>query len=285
MSDSKKEMLITYEPDNSIRKGLWQLFVDIADELWKNRWLTYQFFKRNFSALYKQSVMGVLWVFVIPLFSVLTFVALNHSGVFQVGEIAAPYPLYASIGITFWQLFSVGVVASSNSIVDAGAMIKIINFSRKSIVIAATGRALVTFLIQMALVGFLFPLFHVMPHIGALWIPICLVPLLLLTLGFGFLFSFLNAVMRDVSNALSMLMTFLMFLTPVLYAKPKLGFLEVATHYNPLYYLVSFPRDLLLTKEPANLTGFLYSSLFALFVFIFSIIFFHLTEARLAERV
>ncbi len=274
-----------YEPDNSIRRGFFPVFGEIFKEIVANRWLTYQLFKRDFSALYKQSFMGVIWVFVIPLFSVMTFVALNRSGIFRIGEVPAPYPVYAVLGISFWQLFSGGIVGSANSLVEAGQMIKIINFSKKSLVIAATGRAMIAFLIQMAIAAFLCLVYRFVPHIEALWIPICLIPLLLLTWGIGFFLSLLNAVMRDVGSALSVLMTFLMFLTPVLYAKPESGLLAKISAYNPVYHLVSSLRDLALVGKILDPNGFFFSALFAFLIFLVSLVVFHLTEARITERV
>ena len=82
-----------------------------------------------------------------------------------------------------------------------------------------------------------------------------------------------------------MLMTFLMFLTPVLYAKPTTGILARITEYNPLYYLVSAPRDLVLMGTVPELKGFLISSVISVIILIICLIAFHLTETRIAERV
>jgi len=142
------ETITTYEPDNSLKKGYISLFREIFNEVKNNKWLTYQLFKRDFIAVYKQSFIGILWVLLVPLVSVGTFIVLNQSGIFNIGEIDVPYPIYALLGMAFWQLFATGVVACSNSLVSAGAMLTKINFSKKSLVIASTGRSIVTFLIQ-----------------------------------------------------------------------------------------------------------------------------------------
>ncbi len=275
----------TYQPDNSIKKGYLSVFSEIIAEIKDNRWLTVQLFKRDFFALYKQSFIGVLWIFIIPVCSVATFMVLNRSGVLSVGRIDAPYPIFAVLGVAFWQFFSSGLIAASGSLVDAGAMIKIINFSKKSLVIAATGRAVVSFLVQILFVAFLFFYFKWTPHTGILWTPVMMLPLLFLTMGLGFIFSLLNGVMRDIANALSLLMTFLMFLTPVLYAKPSSGLLAKITHYNPLYYLINGPRDMILNGFIAEPKGFIWSAVFSVFLFAFSVIVFHLTETRITERV
>ena len=143
--------MITYEPDNSLKKGYLSIFSEIRNEFKVSKWLTYQLFKRDFFAIYKQSFIGILWALIIPLVSVGTFVVLNSSGVFNIGDIDVPYPIYAILGMAFWQLFASGLVACSNSLVKAGSMIAKINFSKKALVIAATGQSIVAFMIQFAL--------------------------------------------------------------------------------------------------------------------------------------
>lgn len=283
--DTMTETITTYEPDNSLKKGYLSIFGEISNELKKNRWLTYQLFKRDFFAVYKQSFIGVLWAVIIPLVSVGIFIVLNQSGIFTMSDINLPYPIYAVLSMAFWQLFSAGLIASSNSLVRAGTMITKINFSKKSLVIASMGQSIVSFLIQFVLVGILFVYYGIAPSPAILLIPILIIPIMLLTLGLGFILSLLNGIMRDIGNILSVLMTFLMFLTPVLYAKPTTGILATATNYNPLYYLVSAPRDLILMGTIPEWKGFLIASIISVIIFIICLIIFHLTEKRVAERI
>jgi len=278
-------MITTYEPDNSLKKGYLSIFREIHDEFIKNRWLTYQLFKRDFFTLYKQSFIGVLWAFIIPLVSVGTFILLNRSGIFSIGNINVPYPIYAILGMAFWQLFSAGLINSSNALVKAGSMIVKINFSKKSLVIASAGQSIVSFLIQLTLVIILFIYYKITPSPAILLIPLFLIPIMLLTLGLGFIFSLLNGVVRDIGNVLSILMTFLMFLTPILYAKPSAGFLSRITNYNPLFYLTSVPRELVLTGSVTEWKGFIISCVISIFIFVVCLVVFHLTETRVAERI
>lgn len=277
--------IVTYEPNNSIKKGYFSIFNEIFSELRTNRWLTYQLFKRDLFAIYKQSFIGFFWVFIIPIISVGTFIILNRAGIFIIGDINVPYPIYAILGLAFWQLFSTGLVASSNSLVKAGPMITKINFSKKSLVFASTGQSIVSFLIQFILVIILFIFYGFKPNIMILLIPLFIIPLFLFTLGFGFILSLLNGIMRDIGNILAILMTFLMFLTPILYAKPTTGFLALITNYNPIYYLISVPRELILMGTISQWRGYIVSSIISLIVFIVCLVVFHLTETRITERI
>jgi lipopolysaccharide transport system permease protein len=277
--------MTTYEPDNSLKKGYLSFFMEIFNELRKNRWLTYQLFKRDFLAVYKQSFVGSFWALILPLISVGTFIILNRSGIFNVGNINVPYPIYAILGMAFWQLFSTGLIASANSLVAAGTMITKINFSKKSLVIASLGRSIVSFLIQLVLVALLFVCYGIEPSTTILLIPLAIIPILLLTLGLGFIVSLINGILRDIGNILGVVLTFLMFLTPVLYAKPRIGILGSFSNYNPLYYLVSVPRDLVLTGTSSELNGFFITSIISIIIFIVCVVIFHLTETRVAERI
>ncbi len=276
---------VTYEPDNSLKKGYLLMFKEIIQEIRHNKWLIYQLFKRDFFATYKQSVFGVLWVFIMPIVSVATFVVLNMSGLFLVGSIDVPYPLYAMFGLAFWQLFSTGVVTGSSSIVKAGAMIVKINFSKKALVISSMGQIIVGFVIQMVLVLILFAIYNIMPNVAILLIPVLIIPLVLFTLGLSFILSILNGVLRDFANLLPILMTFLLFLTPVMYTATATGILAQITRYNPLYYLTAIPRDLALTGVTTEWLGFFASTFLSVVVFVTCLVAFHLTETRLAERI
>ena len=277
--------ITTYQPDNSLKGGYFSVFGEIFNELKKNRWLTWQLFKRDFFSLYKQSFIGIPWALIVPIVSVGTFIILNRAGIFEIGAINVPYPIYAILGMAFWQLFATGLINSSNALVKAGSMIVKINFSKKALVIASWAQSIVAFLVQLVLLLVLFIFYQRLPNVNALWIPLAIIPLILLTLGLGFMLSLLNGIMRDIGNMLSMFITFLMFLTPVLYARPTTGMLATVTKYNPLYYLVSGPRELVLSGSIRELKGFVISSIISVIVFVACLLVFHLTETRVAERI
>lgn len=276
---------ISYKPDNSIRNGYFNIFIEIARELKKNQWLILQLFKRDLLATYKQSFIGLFWAIILPLVSVLTFVVLNRSGIFTIGRLDAPYPLFAIWGLAFWQTFSTGLLAASNALVKAGSMVVKINFSKKALVIAAAGQALIPLATLTALALLLSLLYGYPPSPWILLFPVLALPSLVLVLGLGLILSLLNGIVRDIGNVLSMLMTFLLFLTPILYPLPKGGVFARISRLNPLYYLINLPRELILFGASANWPGFIWSSIAALLVFAFCLVAFHLTETRVAERI
>jgi lipopolysaccharide transport system permease protein len=276
---------VRYQPDNVLQDGYLSMFGSIYRELASNRWLTLQLFKRDLFALYKQSVVGLSWAVIIPAISVASFVLLRRSGLLTFGELQVPYPLFAILGLAYWQLFATGVIAGADSLVRAGPMIVKINFSRKSLVLASAGQALVSFAIQIVLVLALLLAYGQPARPALLLIPFLAIPMLLLTLGLGFVLAIVNGIFRDVGNVLPVVLTFGMFLTPVLYPRTTAGLLGTLTTFNPLSYLVDVPRDIVLTGGSVDIGGFVLSSAISALVFVCSILLFHITEKRIAERI
>lgn len=274
-----------YQPDNTLKKGYLNIFREIFNEIRWNKYLTYQLFRRDFFAAYKQSFVGVFWAFAMPLFSIGTFVLLNRSGIFDVGEINMPYPLFALLGLNMWQIFSTGLTSAAGSLANAGSMLTRINFSKKALILAALGKPAIIFLFQLGMVGILMAVYKVAPSPMALLLPFVLIPVFLLVVGLGFILSLFNAFAKDVGNGLQMVMTFLMFLTPVLYARPQVGLLGTLTKFNPMYYFVAAGRDIVISGKITEWEGYLVASICSFLLFVVCIMFFHLTETRVTERI
>ena len=275
----------TYEPDNSIKKGYLSVFSEILNDLWSNRWLTSQLFKRSFLAAYKQSFLGIFWAVLVPVISVGTFILLKSAGIFISSGINVPYPIYAVLGLAIWQIFSIGIIASSNSLIFAGNMVTKINFSKKSLVLASAAQSLIPFIVQFVLVLGLSWYYGFKPSAMTFFYPLLILPIMFLTFGLGLILSLLNGIFRDIGNAVSMGITFLLFLTPVFYPAAQHGLLSKVTAYNPLYFLIAVPRDMFLYGESASFNGYVLASIFSVFVFVFCLVAFHLTETRVTERI
>jgi len=284
MSDHPGEIRV-YEPDQAIKKGYLSMLGEIFQELSANRWLIYQLFLRDFSSVYKQSLFGFIWPILIPILSVGTFMIMNRSGVLDIGTMDLPYPLFAILGLSVWQIFARGITAGANSLVKAGPMITRINFSRKCLVIAAFGQVLIFFCIEFLLCLVLFVAYGLTPTPYIILFPVLVLPMLWLTVGLGLILAVINGIIRDIAHILTVGVTFLMFLTPILYQKPGTGLLARLTEYNPFYYLTAFPRDLILQGKGLLWAGYTIVGCLSLVFFLFCLVVFHLTESRVAERI
>ncbi len=273
-----------YTPNYSSGWGLhvWQ---EMIREAIRSRELIWRLFIRDFSARYRQTVLGVGWAVIPPIIAVGTFVLLSRSGILNVGVTVIPYPVYALMGLTIWQLFAGGVIACSNAIVTGGSMVIKINFPKETLIIAAIGQATFELIVRVILLAIVMTIFRIAPMWTIVFFPFTLLPLVILTLGLGFFFGLVNVMVRDVGNVVGMATSFLMFLTPVLYPAPQEGLLAKLMKCNPLTALVTASRDMVFTGYLTNAFGFAWAAALALFFFFFAWRLFHLGEPRMAERI
>jgi len=279
-----EKKIAIYEPDRSIKQGYFTLWKENFQDLKENLWLIRQFFLRDFKGQYSQSLLGIVWAFILPLVTLAIFILLRSSGLFNVGAIEVPYAIYALLGLSFWQLFVTGIVQSTNSLVSAGSMIKKVNFPRETLIFASLGNALFSFTLQMIIVFILFGFYGFVPHWKFVLFPFMLIPIVLLTYGLGFIFSIINGVIRDLGRILGLGLTFLLFITPIAYELPEIGFVATLAGINPLYYLSIAPRDIALTGSLNHPLGYFVSCGLSIVIFFFCWMTFHLTETRIPER-
>ncbi|MBF0231819.1 MAG: ABC transporter permease [Desulfamplus sp.] len=276
---------IVYIPNRLVQQGFWEGWKEMYISLLNSRELTWRLFLRDFSAKYRQSVLGAAWAVLNPIFIVGVFVFLNKSGILFIGDTKVPYPVFALVGISLYSIFSTGLSAASNSIIGAGPMVTKINFPKISLVIASFGQALVEFAVRLILLVILFIVFHIYPRWGILLFPLSLIPIVILTVGLGFFLSLLTGIFRDTVHVVSLITTFLLFITPVLYPSPNTGMFVVLNTWNPVSHLIMGCRDILLSGTLSNKIGFMWSSIFSIFVFFLFWRVFHIAETRIAERI
>jgi lipopolysaccharide transport system permease protein len=258
---------------------------DMVQELIASRELTWRLFLRDFSARYRQSVLGYLWAVVPVLVTVATFTWLNRARVLPIAGTSLPYPVFVLLGMTIWQLFAGGLTGATQSLVNAGSLITKINFPRETLVLAAFGQSVFEFIVRAALVAAAFLLYRVTPCWTVILIPLAMLPLCLFTLALGFVFSLLNGVLRDAGQMITFLLTFWMFLTPVVYPAPTQGAKTLINVLNPVSPFVIATQDLTSRGYLTQPGNFAIGCLVSMAAFLLAWRIFHLTETRIAERI
>ncbi|MCL6473233.1 MAG: ABC transporter permease [Firmicutes bacterium] len=277
--------VVIYEPDRQLKMGFFAQWREMVIDLLKSRELIWRLFLRDFQSKYKQSLLGIAWVALNPLVTTAIFVYLNSAGILRIGSVGVPYVAFAIMGLTFWSLFAVGVTASTSSIIGAGPLVAKINFPKVSLVYASIGQALVEFIVRLALTIIVLVIFKVTPVWTAIFLPIAIIPLLLLTIGAGFILSLAAGVFRDMNNVVVLVVQLLMFLSPILYPVPKSKLAATLFNWNPVAQLVVGPRDLVIYGGFSNPVGFLWSTIFAMVVFLAFWRLFYLAETKITERI
>lgn len=284
MPTSKEELKI-YEPDREIKSGWFAGWNQMVKELIASRELIWRLFLRDFLARYKQTALGILWAIIMPVIVVGVFVFMNRAGILNIGETEIPYPLYALLGLSVWQLFASGIIGCTNSIIAGGSMIGKINFPKETLVISSLAQSFFDFLVRVGFLIIAFILYRIIPAWTTIFFPFSLIPLILFTLALGFILSLLNCIARDTTNVVSLVTTFLLFLTPVLYPVEEKGILATLTKYNPLASLTVGPRDLVIVGHLTQPGRYFGAVAFSLILFLLCWRIFHLVEPRMAERV
>lgn len=277
--------MIVYSANYFYKKSKILIFKEMVKNIKKNRELIYQLFLRNFKAKYKQSLLGWAWLFLMPVVTMGTFLLLNISGVIRIGTIPVPYPIFGLLGFTIWQVFANGWLVLTNSIASAGALVSQINFPKETLVISALGQVMVDFIIRLGLVLIIYLIYGLSPSFWFILVPLYILPLFLLTLGLGFLTSVFNVIIRDTKSFLDVGLGFFLFLMPIMYTMPEKGFLAQVNKYNPIFFLVNAPRDMMISGSLKYPLEFMLASILSIFIFLIGWFVFYITESKLAERI
>ncbi|MCW3054917.1 MAG: putative type transporter superfamily [Chthonomonadales bacterium] len=280
--ENSHESMVVYTAFSRHGFATW---IEMVRELYLSRELTWRLFLRDFAARYRQSFLGYIWAIVPSLVMVATFSWLNRTRVLPIGATILPYPVFVLLGMTVWQLFAGGLTSTTQSLVSAGSIITKINFPRETLVLAAFGQSLFEFLLRLALLAGAFALYRVVPAWTILFLPLILIPLCLLTLGLGFICALINGVFRDAGQMVTFVLTFWMFLTPVVYPAPPGDALTLMHRINPVSPFLIAAQDLATRGALSQPGNFAIGCVISLLVFLVGWRLFHVSEPRIAERI
>jgi len=246
---------------NSVRSNSWSVWKELFADLRNSRELIWRLLVRDISTRYRQSILGYLWAILPAIATVAVFAFLTNTRTIPVGETPIPYVPYALWSLGVWQLFAGCLVNCTNSLVNAGPLVSKVKFPKEALVIAALGQPLVDFAIRLIPVGVVLHWYGVTLYWQSVLIPLVLMPAMFLALGLGFMLSIANLVLRDIGNALAVILTFAIFLAPVLYPPPVTwpsNLINLLIPFNPI--LIA-SQDLIIRGALSMPETFLFSSL------------------------
>jgi lipopolysaccharide transport system permease protein len=201
-------------------------------ELWEHRDLLYLLARREVSARYKQSAIGVAWAILQPLLLAVVFsVFFGHLAKVP-SEHGVPYPAFAVSGMVLWLFFAGAMAAVTTSTVANRELISKVYFPRVIIPIAAIAQPLVDFAIAFVIVLLTLVVYGISPPIQILLIPFAVGLALTTALGIGLWLSALNVRYRDVHLAVPFVIMVGLFVSPITYP-----FHLVPAGLRPIYAL------------------------------------------------
>lgn len=187
-------------------------------DLWQYRELLYFLTWRDVKVRYKQTLLGVAWAIMQPLFTMVIFTLLfGRLAGMQAHTGGIPYPIFAFAGLLPWTFFSNAISNSGNSLVGSANLITKVYFPRMIIPGAAAAAGLVDFVIGFVLLIGLMLYYKVALNVTLLLLPALVLLTTLLAIGVGMWLSALNVKYRDIRFALPFMVQLWMFLSPIFY--------------------------------------------------------------------
>ena len=187
-------------------------------ELWRYRDLTSLFVRRNITTQYKQTILGPLWYIIQPAMTVIMYMVV-FGGIAKIPTDGLPQPLFYLSGICLWQYFNDCLTKTSSTFIANAGIFGKVYFPRMVVPISTVISNLLRFGIQFGLflvVYAVYQLFIIPGQIHTNWyallLPVLVVMLAGLALGFGILFSSLTTKYRDMTLLLDFFIRLWMYL-------------------------------------------------------------------------
>ena len=174
-------------------------------ELWSYRDLCSLFVKRNITTQFKQTVLGPLWYLIQPTMTVIMYMVV-FGGIANISTDGLPQPLFYLSGICLWQYFNDCLSKTSSTFTANAGIFGKVYFPRLIVPISTVISNLLRFAIQFGLFLAVYAIYQIWIIPGqihtnwyALLLPLLIVMLAGLALGFGILFSSMTTKYRDMT--------------------------------------------------------------------------------------
>jgi len=256
-----------------------------AAELWRYRDLLWIFAVRDFKVRYKQSLFGVLWAVIPPLFTMLAFAGLFFlMGEKPVAE-GSNYLLSAFCALLPWRLFADAMAHSGQSVVENANLVRKVYFPRlllpaAPLLCGAVDHAIAFLLLLAMMAGFGVGLSG-----NIIALPLFFLLTLLSAMAVGVWFAGLNAMFRDVRYTIPIVAQIGMYLSPVVYETGAIipERWQMLYSLNPMVSVIEGYRWALLGVEPPSWIAMTLSALSMFMLLLAGLAAFRHVETRLAD--
>jgi homopolymeric O-antigen transport system permease protein len=225
-------------------------------DLRASRFLAWRLFVRNLAAQHRQTLLGYLWLLLVPAVQTLLWVFLNAQKVINVGATDIPYPAFVLTGTLLWQGFADALQVPIQQVQEAKQMLTKIHFPHEAILLASFGQVLVNFAIRLLLLAAVFLWFGLSLSWSLLLAPLGILAMIGFGMMVGLLLTPLSLLYGDVQRMLVMVVSLWFFVTPVIYPAPKAGLAALVTRLNPVTPLLVTTRQWLTGTAPTQLGPF-----------------------------
>lgn len=196
-------------------------------EIFQYKDLWRMFVKRDIITQYKQTILGPLWFFVNPMLTTVMYMIV-FGRIAKISTDGLPQPLFYLAGICLWNYFSTCITKTSTTFIDNQNIFGKVYFPRLIMPMSTVTSALFTFSIQLLLFVAVYVFYiingtTVAPNIYILLLPVLVVMLAGLALGFGIITSSLTTKYKDLNILFTFIVQLWMYATPIIYPLSELS--------------------------------------------------------------
>lgn len=269
------------------QRAWWELHLD---ELWRYRDLILLFIWRDFVAYYKQTILGPLWYLIQPILTTVVFTVI-FGNIAKLSTDGLPPFLFYLAGNTIWTYFSTCLTSTSNTFVANSTIFGKVYFPRLSVPISIVISNMISFMIRFG-VFLIFMVYFIIigvdlrPNAWVFFLPILVMIMAGLGLGFGIIISSLTTKYRDLQQLIGFGVQLLMYATPVIYPISSVeGTLRWLLIVNPMTPVTELFRYAFFGTSSLEPIYILYSIIFMVVILIAGILVFNRVESNFMDTV
>ncbi|MEX2400668.1 MAG: ABC transporter permease [Rhodothermales bacterium] len=269
-------------PVTVIQGGHQRRWVDWR-EFWEYRDLLYFLVWRDIKARYAQSVLGIGWAVIQPVFTMVVFTVV-FGNLAEISSDGVPYSIFSLAALVPWTYFSTALTSSSTSLTTASGMITKVYFPRLVIPLTPVLGKLVDFCIGIVIVSCFMLWYGITPTPWVILLPFLVIVMMITAAGMGMWVTALAVQYRDVQYAMSFLIQLLMYAAPVVYPASLIPAQYRAIYaINPMAGVIEGFRSVLLSTNPVPWDLIIIGALSAVTIVTSGLLFFQRMEKNFAD--
>lgn len=253
------------------------------DTLSEKKFLLKQLVKRDLTSKYKDSVLGILWSFLNPLFIMLVFTAI-FSMLF--GRQIENYPVYFLSGRVIYDFYNSATKGAMQSIRSNANLLKKIYVPKYMFTVSKVCYEFINFLISFVILFGVMLITGASFHITSIFAIIPLALLVILIFGVGLILAVCNTYFSDIGHLYNVFALILMYASALFYPIEIVpARVQIIFTLNPLYSAITCFREAVVYGVFPDLWTLAYLAVFAFAVFGIGILLFSLYEKKLALEI
>lgn len=281
MNDAAPTPIAVYSPTYRVSASAFEALKYWGRTFWKDRWQIWTQFLRNFKSNINETALGFAWSVILPLVPVSVYSTLALMRAFPVvGHM--PHVLYICIGLSVYSLATGPIQDTMSAVQGEAAVLSKSDVSFLTPILSRFGQLVWDTLIRAVVIAAMILLFGISPGWGVLWLPLALIPVLVLALSIGVLAAILNIVAKDVANIVAIVIRYGLFFSSVLFPMPLTGRLANSIMmFNPFATYVIEIRNLIVFGHMENPALFCITAGVTMIVFLIALTILYRAEPRL----